>query len=265
MALKLQIASDLHLEFLWRHWPGIRLIEPAEGAQALILAGDIASGTSAIQAFADWPVPVFYVPGNHEFYGRDITKLHQEMRAAAAGTQVRVLDCEEVIFEGTRILGATLWTDYRLRSGRTQSSQMELAGQFLSDHACIEDQGFLFSPAMALARHESSRRWLKDKKAQPFDGKTVVITHHAPHPRSVAPKFVGNELNGAFVSDLSDDLYGVALWVHGHTHNNFDYRVNGCRVVANTRGYPMNVKAALMGLPLMFENTSFDPSFVVTV
>jgi predicted phosphodiesterase len=70
--MKIQLASDLHLEFLARDFPGERLITPAPDADVLILAGDIAVGAEAVELFADWPVPVLYVAGNHESYGRDI-------------------------------------------------------------------------------------------------------------------------------------------------------------------------------------------------
>lgn len=63
--MRFQIASDLHLEMLVR-FPGYRVIEPAPEAHALILAGDIHSHTHAIRSFSNWPVPVFYVHGNHE-------------------------------------------------------------------------------------------------------------------------------------------------------------------------------------------------------
>jgi hypothetical protein len=37
----------------------------------------------------------------------------------------------------------------------------------------------------------------------------------------------------------------VSLWTHGHTHESFDYVVNGTRVVCNPRGYaPMELNAA---------------------
>ena len=60
--MKIQLASDLHLEFLERRFPGERIIESAPGADILVLAGDIHNGTKAIAAFADWPVPVLYLP-----------------------------------------------------------------------------------------------------------------------------------------------------------------------------------------------------------
>jgi predicted phosphodiesterase len=28
------------------------------------------------------------------------------------------------------------------------------------------------------------------------------------------------------------------LWIHGHTHDPFDYEINGTRVICNPRGYP---------------------------
>jgi hypothetical protein len=82
---------------------------------------------------------------------------------------------------------------------------------------------------------------------------TVVVIHHLPHRRSIHPKYNGSDLNPSFASDLSD-LMGppVSLWIHGHTHESFDYVVNSTRVVCNPRGYaPMEL------------NESFDPVFTV--
>jgi calcineurin-like phosphoesterase family protein len=64
----------------------------------------------------------------------------------------------------------------------------------------------------------------------------VVITHHAPHPGSIAPKFATHPLNPAFVSNLEHLMGRAQLWIHGHTHRAFDYTVRGTRVVCNPRG-----------------------------
>ena len=64
--MRIQLASDLHLEFLQREFPGERLISPAYGVDLLVLAGDIGNGTQAIELFNDWPVPVLVLAGNHE-------------------------------------------------------------------------------------------------------------------------------------------------------------------------------------------------------
>ena len=86
----------------------------------------------------------------------------------------------------------------------------------------------------------------------------MVVTHHAPSPRSIHPRFEGSLLNGCFVSDL-EHLMGaprVRLWIHGHTHDSFDYTVRGTRVLCNPRGY------MLQGVG---ENAAFDPALVVEV
>ena len=68
--MRVQLASDLHLELLEREFPRERLIAPATDAEVLVLAGDIHNGTRAIERCSDWPVPVLYLAGNHEFYDR---------------------------------------------------------------------------------------------------------------------------------------------------------------------------------------------------
>jgi hypothetical protein len=97
--------------------------------------------------------------------------------------------------------------------------------------------------------------------AIPFDGPTVVVTHHAPHPDSVARRFENDPLTPAFVSDLSEviDRWQPALWFHGHTHDNFDYRVGATRIVCNPKGYgPMPPGRRI-------ENVAFDVGRVVEV
>jgi len=54
-----------------------------------------------------------------------------------------------------------------------------------------------------LADHEHSRRWLEGELAKPYSGKTVVVTHHGPHPLNIHPRYIGNPVNAGFVSDLT--------------------------------------------------------------
>ena len=65
----------------------------------------------------------------------------------------------------------------------------------------------------------------------------MVVTNHAPHPNSVPAQYVGDSLSPAFASNLEKLMGKASLWVHGHVHDSFDYRVNGTRVVCNLRGY----------------------------
>jgi Icc-related predicted phosphoesterase len=75
--------------------------------------------------------------------------------------------------------------------------------------------------------------------AEPFDGGTVVVTHHAPSSRSVHTRYARDLLSPAFASSLEKLMDGdrALLWVHGHMHDAFDYEIYGTRIVCNPRGY----------------------------
>ena len=278
--VKVQLAGDLHLEHIENSFPSERLIRPAFGADILVLAGDIAEGTRAIELFGDWPVPVVFVAGNHEFYGgRRWEQKRSDMRRASEGTSVVFLDCDTadlMPFEAwraartnveteVRFLGCTLWTDYRYRCNRTQRQLMENAELRISDHRRIATEHGAFRAEDALRDHERSRRWLEQELAVPFDGKTVVISHHGPHSLSVHPRYAGDATNAAFVSDLSDLMPRVDLWLHGHVHDSCDYRIGRCRVVANPRGYVLRGPDVARVQDLQHENAAFKPALVVEV
>lgn len=85
--------------------------------------------------------------------------------------------------------------------------------------------------------HAAARAWLRAQLVLPFTGRTVVITHHAPHRGSLLSAFAGHWLSPAFVNDLPAEFFAAPkLWIHGHTHNCFDYGVGRTRIVCNARG-----------------------------
>jgi predicted phosphodiesterase len=262
MRVEIQLASDLHLEFLEKNFPHARIIEPVPGADLLVLAGDIHNGIKALEHFGDWPVPVLYLAGNHEFYDLSWDQTRADLRAACAGTPIRFLDNDTVELGGVRFLGCTLWTDFKL-PGISQEQAMREVEAGLNDYVLIRTQRGNLRARQTLEDHEHSRRWLERELAKPFDGKTVVITHHGPHPMSIHPRFVGDRLNAGFVSDLTPLLFKVDLWLHGHVHDSVDYRVGGCRVVANPAGYVLNYAVATSGTGFEFENRRFDQRLVL--
>jgi hypothetical protein len=123
----------------------------------------------------------------------------------------------------------------------------------LNDHRVIRHGERAFLPEDALAIHTRSRAWLEGVLAEPFDGATVVVTHHAPHMLCQHPSFPMSAIGTAFLSDLSELVEQADVWCFGHTHANLDVTVGKCRLVSNQRGYPGE---GVMG---------FDPAFVLTV
>jgi hypothetical protein len=117
--------------------------------------------------------------------------------------------------------------------------------------------------------HRRDRAWLEAELNQVFAGPTVVITHHLPSQRSIAPRYAGSLSNAGFVSEL-DSLMGaerVQLWIHGHTHSSFDYTVAGTRVVCNPRGYARGLGSdpEHPRPTLSFENPDFQPALVIEI
>jgi predicted phosphodiesterase len=261
--MKIQVASDLHLDLLEQKFPDYRIVEHTD-ADVLVIAGDIHRHARAISAFRRWNKPVIYVHGNHEAYDARYDETVSELRKASAGTNVRFLECDEHVQNGVRFLGCCLWTDYRLYSEDPQAVMAE-AESCLYDHRLIQTGGGVFTARDAEAIHARSRAWLEGKLEESFDGPTIVVTHHAPHPDSTHPRFAGNSLNPAFISDLTPLVRKADLWIHGHVHDSFDYQVHGTRVVANPRGYALNRLNASSEAQIEWENPRFDPRLVVEI
>lgn len=253
--MKLNILSDLHLS-------AAPFALPDNGADVVILAGDIARPCDAVAWAARLDKPVLYVPGNHEFYGDTLDGAVTRLREACSGTQVRVLDDDEAVLGGVRFLGSTLWTDFRLfGDGDARAAAMREGQRWIRDFTRIRTADApeaTFTPERSAALFDTHARWLAERLAIPHAGPTVVITHHAPSPSSIHPRFAGSPLNACFVSDAEHLLDGTraSLWIHGHTHDSFDYVVNGTRVVCNPRGYARDGSN---------ENPSFNPDLTIGV
>jgi len=230
--LRIRIYSDLHLEY--------RTFAPPSGpADLVVLAGDIANGAAGIEwARSVFREPVIYLSGNHEYYEGEFGAVQEAILEAARRCSVDVLDCGERIAGGVRFLGCTLWTDYSLAPPQNRPAVIEASRKLCPDYQLIRYGSRAFTPEDAIALCVRHRGWLAAKLAEPFSGSSVVVTHFAPHPCSIAPAFLSHPANPGFVLDLSDLMGRAGLWIHGRTHTFFDYRVRGTRVVCNPRGYP---------------------------
>jgi Icc-related predicted phosphoesterase len=183
---------------------------------------------------------VIFVPGNHEYYRTRPADAEALLAACAQEIpNLHVLNPGVAIIDGTRFVGAALWFPATPDEILYRSS--------LNDFKLIAD----FVPWV----HDTHRAHLTFLKTnvQPGD---VVVTHHLPHPRSIAPQYAGSALNRFFVAADAAGLVeesDARLWIHGHTHARCDYVTGGTRVVCNPRGYPSEA------------GNGFDPRFVVEV
>ncbi|MDB5805320.1 MAG: 3,5-cyclic adenosine monophosphate phosphodiesterase CpdA [Betaproteobacteria bacterium] len=264
--MKLHILSDLHIEF--------SPFAPADtGADVVILAGDIHKGGAGLTwARAAFPrQELIYVVGNHEFYGGDWERTLVELRALAASLEIHLLEDDELLLGGVRFLGTALWTDFDFFGRSRRREAMRACVEYLTDFRLIgaapesDDCGAglpvpnrgldRLTPAHVRRRHLASRAWLEQRLESPSGWPTVVITHHLPGAGSVASRYRDDLGNAGFASHLDHLMGPAALWVHGHTHDSFDYRKGGTRVVCNPRGYPTNGGG--------FENPRFNPELVL--
>jgi UDP-2,3-diacylglucosamine pyrophosphatase LpxH len=235
--MRIQPVSDLHLEFDPDHGKRFALELPVLG-DVLVLAGDILPirrephVLEMLGWFCDRFPRVVYVPGNHEFY-KTSPPAGSALLASCAREfpNLELLDCGVAEIDGTRFVGATLWFP--------PTPDEEGYRRFLADFALIDS----FVPWV----HEAHARNVAFLEQNVRAG-DVVITHFVPHPRSIAPQYEGNPLNRFFVAeDVAPlvEVRGARLWIHGHTHISFDYRVGETRVVCNARGYPAEVGTSM--------------------
>lgn len=225
--MKIQYFSDIHLEF---GPAGLA----ATDADFVIAAGDIGVGASGVDWLRASGRPTIYVAGNHEYYGGDIDAVQASIRHATRGTPVNFLECETVEFDGIRFVGATLWTDFM----GNDAELMTALEQEMNDYHQIRYRGRALAPEDLAGIHAASRTWLEGELARPYEGRTVVVTHHAPLYESW-PLQPGSVYKAAYCNNLERLVrdHHVDLWVHGHVHARADYCASAVRVVCNPRGY----------------------------
>lgn len=260
--MRLQIASDLHHELAIPDSVMATPIALADDVDVLVLAGDIHNQLKGVDLYADYPVPVVYVCGNHEFYGAEMLQLLPELQRAAAGTSVHLLEKSELVLGNVRFLGCCLWTDYHAFP-LSLNAAMEYARTHMVDHRRIrKPNNGQFEPEDAAEEQRLALDYLVRKIREPFVGATVVVTHHAPSARSIHQHEQNNPLAPAFASNLEFLVSEADVWIHGHIHHSSDYRLGKCRVICNPRGYPGRNRT---NPSLAYENTGFDPCKVIDV
>lgn len=183
-------------------------------------------------------------PGNHDYYGGRVDR-EDKLREAAEAAGAHFMQKTELIHEGVRLLYCTLWTDMGLGGLTVEFNRMR-AEDRMNDHRMIrvESEGFRRMSALHSSRiHADHKAWLDARLAAPFDGDTIVVTHHAPHPYSLRGTTGPGDLPFAYGSDLSELILArqPKMWVHGHTHQPADYEVGRTRVLNVSLGYPPEV------------------------
>lgn len=261
--MRIQLFSDLHLERYPDFQPTI-----LPGTDVVVLAGDIGSYQSGsrlltqdfgLERFSPSLVPalahaqVLFIPGNHEFDALDYDATYTRLRAICTRLGITWLDREVVTIDDVRFIGTTLWSDFDAlveeRADLTKQLQQRTkafraANYYLSKNTTLKDGEPVLAEgirAMAL----DCQAWLRAALAEPFDGKTVVVTHFAPSLLSADPRYGKTPGTAGFCNGLDDLFKQAHMWLHGHLHCMNDYIVEcrdgplawRCRVVANPLGY----------------------------
>ena len=248
--MKLHILCDLHIEFG-------NFIPPDVGADLVILAGDVHVKLKGVQwakkHFRDYPV--IYVIGNHEYYRAKFPGLINQLKQEAEDSRITVLENDNIEIDGFRIFGCTLWTDMDL-FGNHQLASIA-ASEVMNDYRLIGlSQTYRkFSPKDSRAWHFRSIRKLEEFFKEGIPERSIVVTHHAPSARSIHDKFRNDAVTPAFASNMDDIIkkHQPLLWIHGHTHESFNYKIGKTRIICNPRGYTPQ------------DNPGFRPDFTVEI
>jgi predicted phosphodiesterase len=242
--MKLYVLSDLHNEFS-------PFAPEPEDYDLVILAGDIdVQARGVAWANKTFNCPVIYVCGNHEFYKGHIDHTLRKMREAAA-PHVHVLENQTWICNQTRFLITTAWTDFSSTGDSVEA--MVTCGIWMNDFQVIraEESFRRLRPADVIERNRVAFEFLSDELSKPFEGKTVVVTHHCPVLEVAGDKHDGH-LSAAYANQWHSLLPFVDVWIFGHTHRAVDIELDGCRLISNPRGYPR-------------EDTGFIPDFTIEI
>ena len=265
--MRVAITSDVHLEF------GDLDFANDQNADVLILGGDIFIAEDLnyfepkllndpvliptrmalraqrsydfVQRCCERFPRVLLIMGNHEHYHGDFAVSAKLIRKTFAEFEnLYFLDNQFTVIDNVVFFGGTLWTDMNGEDPNTIQQVRFMMNDYQSVRNTTEREGFYtkkFLPDDSVQDHQKFLAELKKVLAVYPTQKTVVVGHHAPSKASTHPRYKNEYImNGAYSSNLDDfilDNPNIKLWTHGHTHEDFDYRIGSTRVVCNPRGY----------------------------
>lgn len=179
----------------------------------------------------------------HTFIGGTLwTDMDQEDPLAMSYAQQSMNDFREVLNSNRMVTRRVpiytknpLWTPDGQNGG--QYSKKE-DGSLILEGYKDKLEPARWTPEDSVAEHRKMIAYIDHATRDP--GNYIVVGHHCPSELSVADMYQGNLLNAAFRSRLDEFIEQrpqIRLWLHGHTHYNFDYQIGSTRVVCNPRGY----------------------------
>ncbi len=254
--MKIRLASDIHTEFFDLHEIKKAALEilpvlNEDKETVLILAGDIGSmhKPANLAEFMDEVAPrfkwVYYIPGNHEYYGGNLNSTPDVIN-------ILIKPHKNITFSTMcseeKIHMATLWTDYD--NGNPLS--MDEAYRRMNDYRYINVGKRTARPIDMMHIHRSTVGHLE----QFVNKGDIVITHHMPSFQSVPEEYKLERVNGAYASDLETLILDrkPQIWMHGHTHDACDYMIGETRILCNPRGYGNQ-----------FKKNGYNPRLVVDI
>lgn len=237
--MKIQYASDLHLEFA-DNWRILKQEEPMNvRGDILVLAGDIGYlGDDNYQThpFWDWASEnyqqVIVALGNHEFYKfYDLSSMHDGL-IGEIRTNVHYYYNAVVHIQEIDIIISTLWANIALEDA------------YITEHSVTDFRRILYGEDILTfadfnREHKRCLGFIKQSVANSTAKHKIVVTHHVPSFQLMSPEFQGSRINGAFTVELTDYIAtsGIDYWIYGHSHRNIDKTIGTTRCVCNQFGY----------------------------
>jgi len=234
--MRIQYCSDLHLEFE-RNNRYIANKPLTVCGDLLILAGDIVPlhdeffSNPFFRFISDSYKQVFWVPGNHEFYHKDLKEFGRSYNIKL-GSNINIVNNIELLYGNIQFIFSTLWS-------KISTLNEKIIEQSVSDFECItsrdkkikaKDFNKLHNDCLSFIKHSLGRQNVK----------TVVVTHHLPSSLCNSPLHNYSPINEAFCVDLTEYIEGcnANFWIYGHNHfNQNPLYIGNTILLTNQLGY----------------------------